>query len=84
MSKSKFNVQTPDLLVEQYGADTLRCYEMFLGPLEQHKPWDTQGITGVYGFMKKFWKLFHDENGVNVSNEKPTKDEYAKRILETR
>ena len=76
MSKSKYNVQTPDSLVEQYGADTLRCYEMFLGPLEQHKPWDTQGITGVYGFMKKFWKLFHDENGVNVSNEKPVKEEY--------
>ena len=75
MSKSKYNVQTPDSLVEQYGADTLRCYEMFLGPLEQHKPWDTQGITGVYGFMKKFWKLFHDENGVNVSNEKPVKEE---------
>ena len=49
---------------------------MFLGPLEQHKPWDTQGITGVYGFMKKFWKLFHDENGVNVSKEKPVKEEY--------
>ena len=76
MSKSKYNVQTPDSLVEQYGADTLRCYEMFLGPLEQHKPWDTQGITGVYGFMKKFWKLFHDENGVNVSKEKPVKEEY--------
>ena len=76
MSKSKYNVQTPDSLVEQYGADTLRCYEMFLGPLEQHKPWDTQGITGVYGFMKKFWKLFHDENGVNVSDEKPVKEEY--------
>ena len=76
MSKSKYNVQTPDLLVEQYGADTLRCYEMFLGPLEQHKPWDTQGITGVYGFMKKLWKLFHDENGIKVSNEQPIKEEY--------
>ncbi|HLU84761.1 MAG TPA: class I tRNA ligase family protein, partial [Vicingaceae bacterium] len=59
MSKSKFNVQTPDELVEKFGADTLRCYEMFLGPLEQHKPWDTQGITGVHGFLKKLWRLFH-------------------------
>jgi len=59
MSKSKYNVQTPDELVEKYGADTLRCYEMFLGPLEQHKPWDTQGITGVHGFLKKLWRLFH-------------------------
>jgi leucyl-tRNA synthetase len=58
MSKSKFNVETPDELVEKYGADTLRCYEMFLGPIEQSKPWDTQGITGVHGFLKKFWRLF--------------------------
>lgn len=62
MSKSKYNVQTPDDLVVKYGADTLRCYEMFLGPLEQHKPWDTQGITGVHNFLKKFWKLFHGGN----------------------
>ncbi len=59
MSKSKFNVQTPDELVAKYGADTLRCYEMFLGPLEQHKPWDTQGITGVHNFLKKLWRLYH-------------------------
>ena len=59
MSKSKYNVQTPDELVEKFGADTLRCYEMFLGPLEQHKPWDTQGITGVHGFLKKLWRLFY-------------------------
>jgi leucyl-tRNA synthetase len=59
MSKSKYNVQTPDDLVDKYGADTLRCYEMFLGPLEQAKPWDTQGITGVNGFLKKLWRLFH-------------------------
>jgi len=65
MSKSKYNVQTPDELVEKYGADTLRCYEMFLGPLEQHKPWDTQGITGVHGFLKKLWRLFH--SGENES-----------------
>ncbi|MEZ4922201.1 MAG: class I tRNA ligase family protein [Crocinitomicaceae bacterium] len=62
MSKSKFNVQTPDELVEKFGADTLRCYEMFLGPLEQAKPWDTQGINGVHNFLRKLWRLFHDEN----------------------
>ncbi len=59
MSKSKYNVQTPDELVEKYGADTLRCYEMFLGPLEQAKPWDVQGISGVNNFLKKLWRLFH-------------------------
>ena len=75
MSKSKYNVQTPDELVEKYGADTLRCYEMFLGPLEQHKPWDTQGITGVHGFLKKLWRLFHDDNGFVVSDEAPTNEE---------
>lgn len=75
MSKSKYNVQTPDELVEKFGADTLRCYEMFLGPLEQHKPWDTQGITGVHGFLKKLWRLYHDDNGFNVSNEAPTNEE---------
>ena len=58
MSKSKFNVQTPDELVERYGADTLRCYEMFLGPLTQHKPWDTQGISGVHNFLRKLHRLF--------------------------
>ncbi len=63
MSKSKLNVQNPDDLVAQYGADTLRCYEMFLGPLEQHKPWDTQGIIGVYNFLKKMWRLYHPESG---------------------
>jgi leucyl-tRNA synthetase len=62
MSKSKFNVQTPDELVEKFGADTLRCYEMFLGPLEQSKPWDTKGINGVHNFLRKFWRLFHNEN----------------------
>ena len=75
MSKSKYNVQTPDELVEKYGADTLRCYEMFLGPLEQAKPWDTQGITGVNGFLKKLWRLVHDDNGFNISEEAPTKEE---------
>jgi leucyl-tRNA synthetase len=61
MSKSKFNVQTPDDLVEQFGADTLRMYEMFLGPLEQAKPWDTKGIEGVHRFLKKLWRLFYDD-----------------------
>ncbi|TXC85089.1 leucine--tRNA ligase [Luteibaculum oceani] len=73
MSKSKLNVQNPDDLVEQFGADTLRCYEMFLGPIEQHKPWDTQGITGVFNFLKKFWRLFNGEQG--VSQEAPSKEE---------
>jgi leucyl-tRNA synthetase len=62
MSKSKYNVQNPDDLIEKYGADTLRLYEMFLGPLEQSKPWDTNGIEGVFRFMRKLWRLFHDEN----------------------
>lgn len=75
MSKSKYNVQTPDDLVEKYGADTLRCYEMFLGPLEQHKPWDVQGITGVHGFLKKLWRLFHTDNGFVVSDEEASKEE---------
>jgi leucyl-tRNA synthetase len=68
MSKSKYNVQTPDELVEKFGADTLRCYEMFLGPLEQAKPWDTKGINGVHNFLRKFWRLFHNEaNEFSVS-----------------
>jgi len=68
MSKSKYNVVNPDDICNQYGADTLRLYEMFLGPLEQAKPWNTAGITGVYGFMKKLWRLYHDDNGFNVSD----------------
>ena len=75
MSKSKYNVQTPDDLVERYGADTLRCYEMFLGPLEQHKPWDVQGITGVQGFLKKLWKLFYKDEKFTITDEKPSKEE---------
>ena len=63
MSKSMFNVVNPDMVVERYGADTLRLYEMFLGPLEQSKPWDTQGIEGSFRFLKKFWKLYFDKNG---------------------
>jgi leucyl-tRNA synthetase len=74
MSKSKHNVQTPDELVEKYGADTLRCYEMFLGPLEQHKPWDTQGITGVHNFLKKVWRLYFDRDTWAVSDEPAAKD----------
>ncbi len=71
MSKSKYNVQNPDDLIERYGADTLRLYEMFLGPLEQDKPWDTKGIEGVYRFLKKLWRLFFDEDDrLIVSNEK--------------
>ncbi len=76
MSKSKFNVQTPDELVDQYGADTLRMYEMFLGPLEQSKPWDTKGINGVYNFLRKLWRLTHEkEGGLRISDEAPNKDE---------
>ncbi len=76
MSKSKFNVVNPDDICSQYGADTLRMYEMFLGPLEQSKPWNTAGITGVHNFLKKFWKLFHsgDNNSFEVSDAQPTKD----------
>jgi len=75
MSKSKYNVQTPDELVEKFGADTLRMYEMFLGPLEQTKPWDTKGINGVFNFLRKLWRLFHDANGnVAISEDQPTKE----------
>lgn len=65
MSKRWYNVVTPDSICEKYGADTLRLYEMFLGPLEQHKPWNTNGITGVHNFLKKLWRLFHTENGIS-------------------
>lgn len=76
MSKSKFNVVNPDDLIARYGADTLRMYEMFLGPLEQSKPWNTNGIEGVFKFLRKFWKLFHDEQfNFRVSEEAPTKAE---------
>uniref|UniRef100_UPI00404A69C6 leucine--tRNA ligase n=1 Tax=Fulvivirga sp. TaxID=1931237 RepID=UPI00404A69C6 len=76
MSKSKFNVVNPDELIEKYGADTLRMYEMFLGPIEQHKPWNTNGIDGVYKFLRKFWRLFHDQDGkFSLSEETATKDE---------
>ena len=76
MSKSKYNVVNPDVLVERYGADTLRMYEMFLGPLEQSKPWNTNGIEGVFKFLRKFWKLFHDDQfNFRVSEEAPSKAE---------
>lgn len=75
MSKSKYNVQTPDELVEKFGADTLRMYEMFLGPLEQSKPWDTKGINGVHNFLRKLWRLFHDQEGnVIIENGEASKD----------
>jgi leucyl-tRNA synthetase len=77
MSKSKFNVVNPDELCDKYGADTLRLYEMFLGPLEDHKPWSTASIEGVYRFLKKLWRLFFDENGnLKLTNEEPIKEEY--------
>ena len=75
MSKSKHNVVNPDAICEEYGADALRLFEMFLGPLEQAKPWKTSGISGVYSFLKKLWKLYVDENGIAVSEEKATQDE---------
>lgn len=76
MSKSKYNVQTPDELVEKFGADTLRLYEMFLGPVEQSKPWDTKGINGVHNFLRKLWRLSHDkDNNFEVNDNEPTKAE---------
>lgn len=76
MSKSLYNVVNPDDIIEQYGADTLRMYEMFLGPLEMSKPWDTNGIDGVHKFLRKFWRLFHDDqNNFSISEEIPTDDE---------
>ncbi len=74
MSKSKYNVVNPDDICNEYGADTLRLYEMFLGPLEQAKPWNTAGITGVFGFLKKLWRLYFDETGLIVTNNEPSKD----------
>ena len=76
MSKSKYNVVNPDDVIDRYGADTLRLYEMFLGPLEQFKPWNTNGIDGVFKFLKKLWRLYHDQDGnLNLSDEKPTAEE---------
>ncbi len=76
MSKSFYNVVNPDILIEKYGADTLRLYEMFLGPIEQYKPWDTKGIEGVSRFIKKFWRLFFDTNGnFSLSEDAPKSEE---------
>lgn len=76
MSKSMFNVVNPDMIVEKYGADTLRMYEMFLGPVEQSKPWDTNGIDGVHRFIRKFWTLFFNRDGQSIlTDEVPTKEE---------
>ncbi|XCF06828.1 class I tRNA ligase family protein [Tamlana crocina] len=74
MSKSKYNVVNPDNICAEYGADSLRLYEMFLGPLEQYKPWNTAGITGVHSFLKKLWKLYVGDNGIKVTDVEPTKD----------
>jgi len=77
MSKSKHNTQAPDVLIDRYGADTLRLYEMFLGPLEQFKPWDTKGINGVHNFLKKLWRLIHNEENVfTISATRPSEEEY--------
>lgn len=83
MSKSKLNVVNPDDMVAQYGADCYRMYEMFLGPIEVSKPWDTKGITGVQGFFRKFWSLFFNEKsgGFAVENAEPSRDEM--RVLHT-
>lgn len=81
MSKSKYNVVNPDDICNEYGADGLRLYEMFLGPLEQSKPWNTQGLSGVYGFLKKFWNLYFNGEVFEVSDEEPTKAEY--KVLHT-
>jgi len=81
MSKSKYNVQNPDEIVAKYGADCFRMYEMFLGPIEQSKPWDTKGIDGVNRFLRKYWSLFFNENGWFLSNENPTPEEY--KVLHT-
>jgi leucyl-tRNA synthetase len=76
MSKSYFNVVNPDEIINNYGADTLRMYEMFLGPLEQSKPWNTNGIDGVFKFLRRFWNLFHDSSGnFTLSDAEPTRDE---------
>jgi len=76
MSKSLYNVVNPDSLIDKYGADTLRLYEMFLGPLEQSKPWDTKGIEGVFRFIRKLWRLYHDNNNNPcISNDNPSLNE---------
>jgi leucyl-tRNA synthetase len=82
MSKSKYNVVNPDLVIDQYGADCFRMYEMFLGPIEQSKPWDTNGIDGVSKFLRKFWSLFYSESGLKELHQgEPTREEL--RVLHT-
>ena len=76
MSKSKYNVVNPDDICEKFGTDTLRMYEMFLGPLEQSKPWNTAGISGIHNFLKKFWKLYYKFDKLRINNSKPTKDSF--------
>jgi leucyl-tRNA synthetase len=83
MSKSKFNTVNPDILVEKYGADTFRMYEMFLGPVDQSKPWDTKGIEGVHRFIKKLWRLFFDEEKGAVYNTEPSSPEALKILHRT-
>jgi leucyl-tRNA synthetase len=83
MSKSKFNVVNPDDIVSRYGADTLRLYEMFLGPLEQAKPWNTNGIDGTYRFIRKFWRLFYSETGQWIVKDEPAKPEELKVLHKT-
>ena len=80
MSKSMYNVVNPDMIVEKYGADTLRMYEMFLGPVEQSKPWDTNGIDGVHRFLKKFWSLFYDRTDKYLVNDEPATKEELKSL----
>ena len=75
MSKSKYNIVNPDSICSKYGADSLRLYEMFLGPLEQYKPWNTAGISGVHGFLKKLWKLYVGNHGIIVVDSEPSKDQ---------
>ena len=82
MSKSKYNVVNPDDICDEFGADTLRLYEMFLGPLEQAKPWNTAGITGVFGFLKKLWKLYFDDHGLIVTSN-PASPEALKALHKT-
>lgn len=83
MSKSKYNVQNPDDLIDKYGADTLRLYEMFLGPIEQDKPWDTNGIEGVFRFLRKLWRLYFDDNDSLIVNNDKASDEELKSLHKT-
>ncbi|QNL23129.1 leucine--tRNA ligase [Hyphobacterium sp. CCMP332] len=83
MSKRWFNVVNPDDVITKYGADTLRMYEMFLGPLEDSKPWDTQGIDGVYKFLRKTWRLFYDDNGQNIITDEKASPEALKVLHQT-